>query len=80
MIPLASTTLTKRVARAHDALEADLADEVVELDEFGKVATDDVESFEATGAELRDRASAPRLTADARRAVAELARRKLNRG
>lgn len=74
-----ATTLQKRVARELEKLEAAVADEEIELNEHGKVDADDVESFESIAADLRERGSAPRLTADARRAVTELARRKLNK-
>lgn len=74
-----ATTLQKRVAKAVAQLEADIASEEVELDARGLVAIEDVESGESAGEVLRDRARAPRLTADARRAVAEIARRKLNK-
>lgn len=74
-----ATTLQKRVAKAVAQLEADVDAGVVTLNAYGKVDAFVPELVEDGGQALRDRASAPRLTAEVRRNVAEIARRKLNR-
>lgn len=74
-----ATKLQKRVARELEQLTADVAAGVVELDERGKVEIDDPEFGDLSGAALRERADAPRLTVATRTAAWEIARRKLNK-
>jgi hypothetical protein len=68
---MASKTLQKRVAK--------VTAELVEAHPTEKIVVADSPELNMSGAMLRERASAPRLTVAARLAVTEIARRKINK-